>query len=91
MAKNATAREPSKEEILSAIRRIKREERNTKSDLRREVEAILTAAGWRVIEQQREGRRRFGGDVLASRAELGRKRRYAIECAITLSSPRRST
>ena len=36
MAKKAAAREPSQKEILSATRRIQREERATELDLRRE-------------------------------------------------------
>lgn len=87
MAKKAAAREPSQKEILSATRRIQREERGTESDLRREVVAILTAAGWKVVEQPREGRRRFAGDILASRTELGRERRYAIECVPEINGP----
>ena len=75
-------REPSKEEILDAIRQIQRE--RTELDLQREVTAILTAAGWKVIEEHQR-RRQFGGDILASRAELGRERRYAIECVLQVT------
>ena len=45
----------------------------------------MTAAGWKVVEQQREGRRRFAGDILASRSELGRERRYAIACVLEIN------
>jgi hypothetical protein len=74
MAKKEAAREPS-------------QKRGTESDLQREVTAILTAAGWKVIKQ-REGRRRFAGDILASRTELGRERRYAIECVQEINGPK---
>ena len=50
--------------------------------------AILTAAGWKVVEQQREGRRRFAGDILASRIELGRERRYDIGCVPKINGPK---
>ena len=86
MAKKAAGREPSQKEILRAIQRIVGEERGTELDLQRQVTAILTAAGWKVIEKT-EGRRRFGGDILASRAELGRERRYAIECVLQINNP----
>lgn len=46
-----------------------------------------TAAGWKVL-QQRESRRRFAGDILASRTELGRERRYAIECVLEINGPK---
>jgi hypothetical protein len=87
MAKKAAAREPSQKEILRAIRRIRRDERGTELDLRREVIAILTTAGWKVIEQG-ENRRRFAGDILASRTELGRERRYTMVCVVEINDPK---
>ena len=72
MAKKGVIGEPSQKDI------------GTESDLEREVTAILTAAGWQVI-QQRERRRRFRGDILASSTQLGRERRYAIECVLEIN------
>jgi hypothetical protein len=58
----------------------------TERDLMREVSAILAAAKWNTYDQRREPRARFGGDMLASRLELGRERRYAIDCVLEVNS-----
>ncbi len=73
MAKKPAAREPSR-----------KDERDTE-DLRRKVMAILTGAGWKIIGQRES--RQFGGDILASRTEIGRERRYAIECVLKIDGP----
>lgn len=51
---------------------------STGSKLEREVTALLRKAGWKVAETRNS--RKYGGDLIASRLELGRERRYAIEC-----------
>jgi hypothetical protein len=58
----------------------------TERDLMREVSAILAAAKWNTYDQRREPRARFGGDMLASRLELGQERRYAIDCVLEVNS-----
>jgi hypothetical protein len=59
----------------------------TERDLMMEVSSVLEAANWTVLDQARLQRpQRFGGDILASRVELGQERRYAIDCILKASS-----
>jgi hypothetical protein len=58
----------------------------TERDLMREVSAILAAAKWNTYDQRREPPARFGGDMLASRFELGQERRYAIDCVLEVNN-----
>jgi hypothetical protein len=37
-----------------------------------------------LLKEHRRPTKRFGGDILASRVELGRKRRYAVQCVLQL-------
>jgi hypothetical protein len=54
-------------------------------ELRREVQSILTTAGWKVREQH-DGHRRFGVDILASaRTDLYTERRCAIELVLEIN------
>ena len=66
---------------FSSLPRNQREERGTEAELLREVVAILTAAGWRFTVSP-EG---LNVDFLASRTDLGRERRYAIECVVEIN------
>jgi hypothetical protein len=89
MANTARDRSLSKKEIVHANQQIRRGERVTELDLQREVTAILATAGWKVLlKEHRHPTKRFGGDILASRTELGRERRYAVECVLQLDGPK---
>jgi hypothetical protein len=57
----------------------------TEADMRREVFTILEANQWKVLERAKNSRR-FSGDILAERTELGWERRYAIECVLELNN-----
>ncbi|WP_371422297.1 hypothetical protein [Tardiphaga sp.] len=58
---------------------------HTERDLMREVTEILTAAKWTIHDQARNPPRRFGGDMLASRTELGQERRYALDFVVEVN------
>jgi hypothetical protein len=83
MANRERDRTSSKKEIVHAIQQ--HGEPSLELDLQREVTAILATAGWKVLlKGHRRPTKRFGGDILASRTELGRERRYAVECVLQL-------
>lgn len=81
------------EKVTPGARRVRElaEEANrrnlyTERDLMREVTEILTAAKWNIHDQARNPPRRFGVDMIASRLELGREHRYALDFVLEVNS-----
>jgi hypothetical protein len=56
----------------------------TEADMRREVLTVLETSRWKILERARNSRR-FSGDILAERTELGWERRYAIDCVLEIN------
>ena len=74
----------TKQYRFSSTLRNERGERRTKTELLREVGAILTAAGWQLREPS-EIPSALKGDILAFRTDLGRMRCYAIDCVLEIN------
>ncbi len=59
----------------------------TEAELRDRVVAILRAAKWRV-EERSPNRRRDPGELVAVRNDMGRERRYLIDCVAEINPPK---
>lgn len=56
----------------------------TESQFIRQVVDVFQAAKWKVAQRVPERSRRFGGDLIVDRIDLGRERRYDIECLLEI-------
>ncbi len=80
-AKRAVAQEPTRGEIIKAVRTIMTED---EALLTSKVVEIFEAANFKVAQKMRQGRPEMG-DLLVEREELGRDRRYSVELKEKLS------
>jgi hypothetical protein len=72
-------KEPSRREIMASIRKITAEDRVEEAEFERQVAAVFNAAKWNAIRLPDGGRTR-PGDLLVTRTDLGRERRYIVDC-----------
>ncbi|NUU44386.1 hypothetical protein [Tardiphaga robiniae] len=86
MAKQPTrVKKPSQREIERSLERIHEQEAVTAPELARIVTDILLAGNVRVLERG-QYRSNPKGDLLASRVELGRERRFLIEIVLEITA-----
>ena len=79
-------KEPSHREIMASIRKITAKQRLEQEEFTRQVLAIFREAEWGAAHTSGAGT--MPGDLIATRAELGRERRYLIDVVIEINPPR---
>lgn len=76
--------DPSHMQAIRLAKRFRDRGMVTEAELAGEVAEILLAAGVRILERDRG--RGLSGDLLVSREELGRERRYSVEIVLEINN-----
>jgi hypothetical protein len=83
-ASKKAIRQPSFEKAISVVKRFRDRAMVSEAEVAGEVAEVLLSAGLRVLE--REQSRGMIGDLLVSRQELGRERRYSVEIVLEINN-----